>query len=290
MTAAEVIVVMALALATVFLLAMFLPRQRESARLAGCRQNLMQIGKAVALYDPARGTLPAVKLGERGPLGSLLVELSVADFRALDLDTPRERRGTSRELSERTVPGFVCLSDRNALGGIHPAAISYRAATGDESDGRNGAFAPGRQTRFSDIEAADGTGYTALFSERLVGDGRPAERTPWNYALVGSPVAGPACNDAPSATWRGDAGSSWTRADWRSTLYNHAVLPNAPTSCVADDGKTALMGASSSHAEGVNVLFADLSVRTFTPRIDSKIWREWAKLGDLPAAAPKSSP
>ena len=273
----------AIVLATFLFLLMLIPRQRESARLAGCRQNLMQIGRAAALYDPGGGTLPAVELGAQGPLAQIIAALGVTDFRALDPNASRPQ-ASGAQPTERPVQGFVCASDPNALRGIHPAPVSYRATTGDAPDGANGAFAPGRHTRFAAIEAADGTGYTALFSERLVGDGRPGVPAAWNYATVGAPIRGAECADG--GTWHGDAGASWLRAEWRSTLYTHALPPNAARSCIADDGRTALMGASSGHVAGVNVLFADLGVRTFTPRIDPRLWREWAAFADPPARAP----
>ena len=281
LTAAEVLVVLVLVLVTLLFLLMLIPRQREVARLAGCRQNLAQIGKAVALYDPNAGTLPAVALGQRGPLAMLLAELPVSDFRSLDPRKPP--RGPRSEPVERPVPGFICASDPNALRGLHLAPVSYRATTGDATDGRNGAFAPGRSTRFAAIEAADGTAYTALFSERLVGDGHLGQPAAMDYAVVDGPVAESGCGRPPAGAWQGDAGSSWLRAVWRSTLYTHALPPNAPASCIARDGRTALMGASSGHVEGVNVLFADLSVRTFTSRVEPRIWREWARLAGPPA-------
>ena len=75
------------------------------------------------------------------------------------------------------------------------------------------------------------------------------------------------------ARWHGDAGSSWVVADYRSTLYNHALLPNAPLSCVAADGQTAFMGASSGHVRGVNLLMLDGSVKLVLPTIDRRVWK-----------------
>jgi prepilin-type processing-associated H-X9-DG protein len=277
-TVPEVLVVVVIALLAVLFLLMYIPRQRELARLGACRRNLAQIGQAAALYDPGAGMLPAVELGGRGPLAMLLGELAVADFRSLDPKGVRARTPGGAP-GDRPVPGFTCPSDRAALRGLHPGPVSYRATAGDTPDGAHGAFAPGRKTGFKAIEAADGSAYTALFAERLVGDGLAGTRNAWNYAVVAGPIAGDRCPPAPAEAWRGDAGSSWTRADWRSTLYTHAAPPGAPSACIARDAETALMGASSAHAPGVNVLFADLSVRAFTPRVDLKVWREWARVG-----------
>src|SRR2546426_169739 len=61
----------------------------------------------------------------------------------------------------RRVTGFVCASDPNAIAGIFPAPVSYRATTGDVPDGRNGAFAPCRRISIAQVEASDGSSYTA---------------------------------------------------------------------------------------------------------------------------------
>jgi prepilin-type processing-associated H-X9-DG protein len=244
-----------------------LPRQRESARMAACQRNLMQIGAALVHYDhgqqfllqvPPLGAAPA----EQGdsPLKALLADLGLPDL----TDT------------ERRVPGFICSSDPNATAGLFPAPISYRACTGDTSDGQHGAFAPGRRVSIAHIEAADGASYTAGFAERLVGDNQSAHRTPNNYALAPGPLRGTSCPSLRGSAWRGDAGRSWVVSNWQSTLYNHALAPGGRPSCIAGDHRKAFMGASSGHTSGVNVLLFDGSARTFTPTINPKIWREWA--------------
>jgi prepilin-type processing-associated H-X9-DG protein len=92
---------------------------------------------------------------------------------------------------------------------------------------------------------------------------------------VPGPVGAEDCPDAPDHSRRLDAGSSWESADWPSTLYNHAMTPNASPSCVASDGRTARMGASSNHANRVNVLMLGGSVRGFTPTVDPEVWKKF---------------
>jgi hypothetical protein len=180
---------------------------------------------------------------------------------------------------EIPVSGFICSSDPNATAVNFPAPISYRATTGDSPAGDNGAFAPGRVLRFRDIEAADGLSFTAAFSERLVGNNQAGGPALSNYYVVPGALSGTSCPPAhtPSA-WRGDAGSSWTWSDYRSTLYNHALPPNARPSCAAQDGKTAFMGASSGHVRGINLLLFDGSVSVVRPLIDPKVWKEFARI------------
>jgi hypothetical protein len=288
-SAPEVIVLVLIAGLTALFLLVLLSRQRESARLAGCQQNLMEIGNALALRDGTARRLPTVDLGGDGPLKTLLVDLGVPDLRGLDPRRPPSG-ATSGPIAERPVLGFFCASDPNALAGLHPAPVSYRATTGDQPGGRNGAFAPGRRVSLAAIEAADGSSFTALFSERLVGDHRQGAPALWNYAVAAGTIPESGCPDAPASAWQGDAGSSWVKANWRNTLYTHALTPDASPSCVADDGLTALLGASSGHTRGVNVLCADISVRTFTPRVDPRIWREWAAFHDPEMPTPTPAP
>jgi hypothetical protein len=163
---------------------------------------------------------------------------------------------------------------------VFPAPISYRAVTGDSPRGDNGAFAPGRTISLAAIEARDGLSYTAAFSERLVGDNRGGHPARHNYQVIPPPVPVGGCPEsADPSVWRGDAGSSWSWCDYRSTLYTHALRPQESPSCLAHDGRTAAMGASSGHLRGVHLLLCDGSVTLIRPSIDRHIWREYANVG-----------
>jgi type II secretory pathway pseudopilin PulG len=282
--AVEVLVVIMILGVLVLVLAMWLPRQRETARLARCRKNLMHIGVALAVYDQTADGLPEITRMETeaanpgpGPLRRLLETLGQPDLGSLNDPKEPPPRQPNLTITERPIPGFVCPSDSHAAGGFFRAPISYRATTGSLPEGRDGAFAPGRRTRLAEIEAADGLGYTAAFSERLVGNALPSPAT-FNYAVNPGRLVGEKCPPADPTAWRGDAGSSWFDADWRSTLYNHVLTPNASPSCIADDRRSALMGASSGHLGGVNVLILDGSVRTYSPRVDPRVWRDLASV------------
>ncbi len=292
----EVLVVLAIMILFALWVIMALPRQtlaRRAARMVACQRNLMQIGVALALYDQSQRSLPSVvELGgaaaahASGPLKALLMELGLADLNELtDPQSPPPKRRVLSH-SERRIPGFFCASDRNATAGSFAAPVSYRASTGDSPDGRHGAFAPGRHVSIAQIEASDGSSYTAGFAERLVGDHRLEHPAPANFALVPGPLGSAGCPRSAPTAWRGDAGVSWVACDWQSTLYNHALTPNAAPSCIALDRRSAFMGASSAHPDGVNVLVLDGSVRTFTPTIETKIWREWAAVPEAPRDPP----
>lgn len=288
-TRGDVVVLVLLVGATGMLVLMGLSRAREGARLAGCTRNLTQIGFALAIYDQMHGHLPETATpmppgvptikGPSGPLRNLLESLDLPDLTRLrDSQTPPEGGGGPVP-GEIPVPGFFCASDPNALAGHLPAPVSYRAATGDDHRGDNGAFAPGHAWSLAQIEARDGLSYTAAFGERLVGSGDEKVEGLPSYRIVSPPLSEAGC-PAPvgAAGLRNDAGSSWVACDYRSTLYNHALRPNGRPSCIADDGLSAFIGASSGHVRGVNLLRLDGSVTLTVPSIAPKIWRDLAAI------------
>jgi prepilin-type processing-associated H-X9-DG protein len=269
---------------------MALPRGRETSRMVSCQRSLMQVGVGLQLYHQGARHYPTVPplgaKGGEGPIRALLESLAIPDL--LDLSDPSKppKPGQAPPGGLR-VPGLVCPSDPNAMGRPALPLVSYRANTGDDPTGQGGPFQPGRAMTSEQIEAADGLAYTAAFAERLVGDGRDGNPDPANYGLTPGPVDFGGCVETPAEKWRGDAGSDWAEASWRSTLYSHAPPPNAARSCIADDGRTAWMGASSGHVKRINILMMDGSVRGITPTIDPKVW---AGLGSVGTPAPNPLP
>lgn len=298
-TLADLCVVLVLVSVFFLMLLVAIPRGREQARLAACQKNLGQIGLALALYDGQQGSLPTVvragaidgsgPAASNGPLLVLLETFGLDNFQGLSKNAPPPPAGGPVP-GEVPVAGFVCSSDPNATMGLFRAPVSYRAATGDDQHGRTGVFAPGRILSLREVERSDGVGFTAGFSERLVGNGIENEMGTMNYASVSGSLPEGGCSRvmvrARQGRWHGDAGSSWRLSDYRSTLYNHALPPAAPASCVAADGQSAFMGAYSGHPRGVNVLMLDGSVRLVQPTIAPPIWRAFAS---LPAPTDRSA-
>ena len=284
-TLPEVLVVVVIVVVLVLLVAMLLPAGRERARTLACRQNLGRIGRGILLYQNALGHLPTVpKAGEGGkaPLSAILMEFGLGSMAALDAKEPPPRT-PGPPPSPRTIPEFLCPSDPWTVQAKHPAPVSYRACAGSTTSGVDGVFAPGRIVSLQDVQAGDGAEYTAAFAERLVGDGR-AHASPCNYAIVPGPVVPGGQVEPPPNSWRGDAGSNWSVPGWTSTLYNHAVPPNAPRSAIAEDGETASMGASSSHPGMVHVLTLDGGVRPIRPGIAPAVWEALATPTSTPEA------
>ncbi len=295
-TLGEAIAVLAILFVCTLFAVMALPRMRENARMAGCQRNLGQIGLGLLQYAQAQEFLPPLTKIDgidpapdpstsAGPLRLMLESLQLPDFNELmNRSTPAKQQPQAVP-GERPVRGFVCGSDPWAISGIHRAPISYRGTTGGPYSsagpvGTDGVFAVGRLRTLAQIEAGDGAAFTAAFSERLVGTGKPGERDPANYLVGPSPIPLEGCvPPADGVGMRGDAGSSWYHADYRSTLYNHAHPPNWGSSCIAADGQTADMGASSGHPNGVNLLLMDGSVRTIRATVDYKVWVGFGSIG-----------
>jgi hypothetical protein len=293
LSAVDVLVILFLVAIVGLCLLMAVPRGREQARLTACQKNLAQIGQALSLYDQLERSLPSIgrlrpvdAAGEdpaAGPLRALLETLGLQDFKALAPNTPPPP-ASGPVPGENPVPGFLCASDPNATSGALRAPISYRAVTGADELGSDGAFAPGRRISLSQVELGDGSSFTAAFSERQVGDNADDHLATGNHAVVTGPLPREGCSllylKDRRARWRGNAGSSWRSADYVSTLYNHGLQPGAPFSCVAADGGTAFMGASSGHVRGVNLLMLDGTVKLVSPTIDPKVWKEFADVKD----------
>lgn len=292
-TRGDVVVLVLVLGATGLLVLMGLARTRETARLAGCGRNLAQIGFALAIHDQMHGHLPAIEGllppgattagGPVGPLRAMLETLDLPDFTELRDPKTRPKARQGPVPGEIPVPGFSCASDPNAISGRLPAPVSYRAATGGGPTGDDGAFSPGRSWSLAAVEARDGLSYTAAFSERLVGGGGEGAPNSRIYRVVQGPLPDSGCPESPDAAdARDDAGSSWIASDYRSTLYNHALPPNGRPSCIARDGQSAFMGASSGHVRGVNLLKLDGSVTLTVPSIAPKIWRDLAAITQSP--------
>ncbi|MFO0910298.1 MAG: DUF1559 domain-containing protein [Isosphaeraceae bacterium] len=288
----EVLVVAAIVAIVILVALVSLPRQREQARIAGCRRNLLQIGLGLALYERVEGQLPRVapldpSPSTAPPLRAILESLVIPDLDGLTdaAKPPKPQPGSVP--NERPVRGFTCPSDLASSTAGHVAPVSYRATTGDRVSGETGGFAPGRAWKSTEIEEGDGRSFTAAYSERRLGTGHP-EAAPANYRKVTGPLDADGCPSDREGAWSGDAGASWSLLSWSSTLYNHTLAPNALPSCLADDGKSAHMGASSLHVSGVNVLMFDGSVRTVTPSIALPVWKAMATVTSpsVPSALP----
>jgi type II secretory pathway pseudopilin PulG len=283
----ELIVVTGIIAFALMIVLVSLPKGRESARLAGCQKNMMQIGLGLQMYHQAQGRFPTVATlgGSTGdsPIQALFDAFVIPDLLELQ-DPSKPPRPSQVPPRASRVPGLTCPSDSNAVGGPTSPFNSYRANTGDSPAGFGGPFQPGRSIDSDQIQRADGLSFTAAYAERLVGDHHDGTATPCDYAVLPGPISEANCPDCPLDLWRGDAGAAWADSSWKSSLYSHVLTPNAAKSCIAEDSRTALMGASSEHVNRVNVLMMDGSLKGVTPGIHPKVWQALGTVGTAEAS------
>ena len=180
--------------------------------------------------------------------------------------------------------------------------INYMANGGNDTgtlnpaltiETNNGVFIAFKTIGLAQI--TDGSSNTALFSERLLGDGSPNKASvPGDWFLITPPSSARAdvyttCLAPNPNGVLGDAnqnsygGRTWITGYYTATRYNHLIPPNGISSpqrhwCDLDRddyqrGATAST-ASSRHPGGVNVLFADGSVHFVKSSISNVVW--WA--------------
>lgn len=289
---------------------------RERSRQLTCQDRLRQFGIAAGAHESIHTTFP-VTSGHIGIPGSrpLRVTNSVSPHRGLmsfldpaisgkidTADTTTDFLHTdgptmhlsdaNRALQDLVIPHFLCPSDRTIVGGtsyranIGVSTQTYRSKSRSRPDplAGMGGFENGKALRPD--EFTDGLSNTALFSERVVGDGNPGIYDSWRDfypthldALTGDEqlevcrTIGPN-PDEPHDSW---GGHNWLPGGVRNTWYDHIATPN---SIVPDCGKELLpgglgsmMAARSMHPGGVNVCFADGHVRLVAESIDLGVWR-----------------
>ena len=249
----------------VILIGLLLPAAqaaREAARNSACKNNLRQIGLALAGYHDSNLSYPtSIMVGHRGApryLGYYSVHAkilpyleqasiySAINFQVETIPSPPAPAGglgsavntVNTTASSARVSIFLCPSDSAA---DEQAGNSYRAnagvgpyfrTTAEHPDSGNGLF-PELDLVTMD-RVPDGLSHTVAFSERLRGSGRPAlpESGRDDYGLPTLVLTADdtltACRisaRAGAAAFVG-AGETWFWAGRQWTNYNHAQEPN----------------------------------------------------------------
>jgi len=203
------------------------------------------------------------------------------------------------------VNSFLCPSDANSgrsNGGYNNYHGSFGTGTDPWASNTNGVFAP-ENTAYGIRDITDGTSTTISHAEALTGDTTSLKKKWRQYVsgVPGSPPSSQLVRDARSilaqvmanaqtcmqaiATTPGsnsNRGYRWQTGSPGLSLMNIILTPNSdqyPMSacrwdcsagCGTDFGH--LFTASSAHGGGVNVLFADGSVRFVKSSIAQQVW------------------
>jgi prepilin-type N-terminal cleavage/methylation domain-containing protein/prepilin-type processing-associated H-X9-DG protein len=306
-TLIELLVVMGIISLLIALLLPAVQSARESARRATCLNRLRQIGVALENFSSTMGRSPASGVSAVNTQGeqisnniSVQVELlPYLDQGALYDQFNRDEWGSNQDppvsthndrLMNVRVEAYECPSD-GSTGPLN----SYRVCAGtspfmhETRERGPGAALQGYRSLFGrkDAEFSDGKSQTAAFSERLSGDRDPNRYTAWRDQAV-IPVADifqmvypdavlQACGRPmdPRPRHASFLGTTWVLSGYLQTWYNHVLTPNAsiPDCSVQELGGMGAYTARSLHRGGVNVLFADGSVRFKANGIDIGVWR-----------------
>lgn len=192
------------------------------------------------------------------------------------------------------VPLFLCPSDKAAPVSDIFGPTNYAGCTGTGGGGgtpfdTDGTFFINSRIRPKDV--TDGLSKTVLFSESTLGDGPAAtvdqthRKADAAYAFVlGAPLTDTQCSATQTLNYTDLRGFAWANGEYRTTLYNHARLPNDQAiDCIGVVMNTAdkrLMYAGygwrtarSRHPAGVNVATADGGVRFVGDGVEAAVWR-----------------
>jgi prepilin-type N-terminal cleavage/methylation domain-containing protein/prepilin-type processing-associated H-X9-DG protein len=293
------------------LMALLIPAiqsSRSAASRSSCANNLRQLGIAAQNHESALGYFPAGSVAKEFPAEptaawtfyrwSALAMLTpylenTAAYNALDLSVPLygsnfEVRPENVDSVKIWVAEFLCPADELRRLNDDFAPTSYAASAGSGAGGgsprdTDGVFFINSQTRIAQI--ADGASKTALFSESILGDPQPTNHDPqteYKFSFL-APLTDALCSGANQWNVSDPRGFSWVNGEFRCALYNHRTPPNSTT----PDCMGVTIGgpvqtrytpygwrtARSRHPGGVNVMYADGSLRFVSDSIDPAAWQ-----------------
>lgn len=300
------------------LLALLIPAVlylRERGRAVTCKDHLRQLILAAQSHESSHHSFPYTstkwvdskhhrRYRSVSPFRDLMVSLDPTLFKKIDMMdettpgwgelSPFHISPANAQLQSVRLPVLMCPSDD-----APPGSTNYRANLGisaqlfspqmsqfAEAIAQRGAFVNGRKVRA--FEFRDGLANTAMFSERLVGDGNPHSYTAYRdiFSTGNMPHDTPSLDAACASSATADpkheysfSGYSWLLGGWLNTWYTHIHGPNSLIpDCSAcgpgcTDGGDAIHAARSFHSGGVHVAMGDGTVRFVSDNIDISVWK-----------------
>ena len=251
---------------------------RSAARGVSCKNNLKQLGVALANFESTHGEYP--DMGGTRPHIALLAQLDQAPL------SKRIASGTWKESEVGIIPTYLCPDDAcNATPTLHPTSYGANLGSGRNTPRSAGPFTLGGAT--SPPEVRDGFSHTAAFAEIV--SGAPSTIRLWRVPLstwdTSSDDSLKSCLAVDPETGQKVVGYA-RGVDWIAGLtvnvgYNHLAPPNS-RSCVltdpGDDNGTsvtsygAVLSSAAPHPAGPNVVFLDGRVDAVAPSVDPEVW------------------
>ncbi|MBL4885210.1 MAG: DUF1559 domain-containing protein, partial [Planctomycetaceae bacterium] len=268
-TIVELLVVMAVFAVLVALLLPAIQQARGTARLAGCRSNLRQIGVATHNYIDVHNRFPGGGNGVRGCLYALLpyMEQDAVYQRAEAIDASGPgHMGDAIPV----IPVYLCPSDPTTRTNNVSSYQVNKAMLPVLGDARAFLYTPNTPATIT-----DGLSQTAFMSEIVTNNWRrgyhlPTEVFPFVRTLSEFKDLSEQCAAGRGADGSPSVGGKSSGIIINVSGYDHFLPPQKPV-CYFTPYSFAIHPALSAHRQGVSVLMADGSVRFTNENIDRDV-------------------
>jgi prepilin-type N-terminal cleavage/methylation domain-containing protein/prepilin-type processing-associated H-X9-DG protein len=294
-TLIELLVVIAIIAILIGLLLPAVQKIREAAARMKCSNNLKQISLAAHNYhDTYNVFAPGWDFATSwGPLAHqlpfieqqnlcMMMDMNQSIMMPMNMDTQMTQLSIYKCPSDfdNPTPSLGACTNYYGNAGNLPVFVIARGLNVGEK--MNGIFYSG-SSRVKMLDITDGTSNTAMFSERILGDGNMGLISP-REDIFNGPNASPGrpatadeamvwCDSVdinnPANQFPVVMGAPWGHGQHS---YQHVSPPNG-RSCGWLPSLRATMVASSRHIGGVNVAFCDGSVHFVRDSINLAVWR-----------------
>ena len=275
----------------VLLVALIIPAvlsSRSSARKLDCSIKLRQLGIALSTYNASVNSLPPLINGRKGfSVHSMILPYLEQQslYQAINFQVPFMDESNETAALTR-VASFLCPQDSGV--DLQPGTNNYfcNVGYGYQIYTRfNGMFVKSTDDLTSLANVSDGTTYTVLMSESVLGsqNNRENDRLGSVYRTskgLLKPEQFEAfvqdCLDEsqkPSGSSSSSKRGEWIHGSHGNTAYNHDISINGPSCKNGNRYHEGAWTAGSRHGGGANVLFADGHSQFVKDSLSIAAWR-----------------